>query len=380
VLTRLQLTNYRNLNQLDLTLSPTANLVVAPNGSGKSNLLESIYYLTTLRLFRPYSSLHELIGPLQQFAQIHAELTDGTALTATISHVDKLTRQLKLNGKVTNGTKFAYRLPSILFAPHSVDLISEDPSNRRNDLDDFICIIEPNLADTYSQYEQVLKHRNALLKYLQDHPQAISQLAFWDQRLLDLAKIIITKRLDCITRIATQLLEISETLFPSSILYVEYCSKLTEIITSEDEIKQTGVTSQSSFTAIEYMQILQDKIAQNQQKEINAGQSLYGPHRDDIALYLNQQNLRYLGSRGQQRLGVFAWKLAQLQLVQQQADKSPVLLLDDIFSELDRQKREFVVNTVVKQNTQFILTGVEITEVPVGLQELANQIQLPTAV
>lgn len=368
MLSHLKLKNYRNLSR-EFELGDQANLIVAPNGSGKSNFLEAINFAASLQLFRPYQDWSDIIGEKAEFASIILNY-QSTELETIISRTaDGIARTYKVNGKATSAGKFRHRFAVTLFAPHSVDLISEDPAQRRTDLDTFIASLQPEHADTFDIYEKILKHRNALLRELSLPIDAASQsqLLYWDQELLRLSCRIYELRVSTLNALATELEVVRETLFPNSQMRLEYVCKL-----------QPDASDPTPSSAFDYGATLQQKLSTNQEKEIASGQSLYGVHRDDWYILLDERNVRYLGSRGQQRLAVLAWKLAQYQLQKHQnPEQPPVLLLDDIFSELDAQKREFVSSYLLDVlQPQFIMTTIESNEVPESLLAKAKRLTL----
>lgn len=366
MLKSVRLKNYRNLKGL-FNLEPSANVICAPNGSGKSNLIEAIYQASALKIFRPHTDISQVIKENEQFAEIVVEL-DNLFLKVVVSkNANEHVRKLWINDKPTQPKNFRGNLYTVLFAPHSVDLVSNDPSNRRSDLDDYISQLDLNYADLISKFEKIIKHRNALLKHIQNFSEAESQLSVWDTDLVATATQIINKRLKTLNSLYKQSENISKQLFPGRAFSMHY-------LDSASGCEWDVASALENFDQKIYAQRFSEELEANRKKDIITGTTSVGPHRDDWDLRLDNDSLRYLGSRGQQRLGVFVYKLSQIDLLKQ--DKQEViLLLDDIFSELDMQRREFVADLLLKEKYFFLLSAVGEAELPDNLKS-ANRINL----
>jgi len=356
VLQSISLTNYRNLN-LDLSIA-NRNLIVAPNGTGKSNFLESIYVSSLGKSFRPVDSYADLLGPNGNFAKVSSTYAQHQ-LELVISNTDKLQRKFILDGKQRPLSKVIGQFPVLIFAPHAVDLALGEPHTRRDDLDDFISLAQPEYHTKLHSYLQILKHRNALLKSIREGFSQNSELEFWNQELISLANFIVQQRHKFFQEIG------------------EFITAVAIQIYREDKAEFMITYQPNTTEDIEnYAEILNQKLVQNSFKEIAVGKTLYGPHKDDYTLSLSKQNLRYLGSRGQQRLAVFIWKLAQHRYLLSLTEQNALILIDDLMSELDQHHRENVAEYLLQSDFQFILTGAEKHDIPKELIKGITGIEL----
>jgi len=366
VLKSLSLKNYRNLNGV-YTFSAGANIISAPNGSGKSNLIEAIYQLSALKIFRPHTDISQIVAENREFAEASAEL-DNLSLKVVVAKLqDQHNRKLWVNDKVVQPKNFRGHLITVLFAPHSVDLVSNDPASRREDLDDYIGQTEPSYADLISKLEKIIKHRNALLKHIQNFSEAEAQLEIWDQDLVITASLVVQKRLQILSNLNIETTKIAKELFPGRKFDINYSD-------TASNCDWDAATAMNLFDLAAYRSRLNEELIRLRKKDIAIGITTVGPHRDDWDLKLDNDSLRFLGSRGQQRLGVLVYKLAQINLVKV-SKQEVILLLDDILSELDMQRREFVAQLLIKHDYFFILTAVGEMELP-DILRTAHRIEL----
>lgn len=354
----LALDNYRNLTG-EWELDPAGNLIIAPNASGKSNFLESIFLLDTNRLLRLAEDQSAAVGPVSTHTRIQAE-TDKYKLEINFVNESVLVKTVKLNDKKTTPQKLRGKLSTVLFAPHSVDLISGSPAVRRDDLDLFLAGSDPTFLTLNTKYHKILRNRNSLLRQLREHGGNQDDLSFWDTNLLELGIQVYEARTHFLQEIAEFVREMAQAFYHTEVptLVCEYHSRLHEIDP-------------------DYGVAMRAKVEANRDKEIAVGQSLYGPHRDDYSFVYNGKDLRLFGSRGEQRLGVLIWKLAQAEYLAAKTGNQPLILLDDITSELDDMHRENVAEFLLSREYQFVLTAAAAEDVPAKLRERAKNLQLP---
>lgn len=354
MLEQISLHNFRNLNLT--TNLEAANLLLAPNGSGKSNFLESIYYSAFGRPFRPYQTIEEVIGGEDSFSKISLKI-DGTEIEVITTKTEtRIQRKFLVNGKAKTISEIKKHIPIILFAPHAVNIVSEEPGLRRQDLDDFLSIVDREYAEILPRYEKVLHNRNALLKHLRDFPQDRGELEFWTAELVKLATVIFHKRQHLFNEIQ------------------EFSSLTAEEIYHKQHTKFEITYVPFRGESDDYEASLKSLFAANQEKEIIVGQTLYGPHKDDYILAVDDKNLRYLGSRGEQRIAVLIWKLAQAKYIGSKQDRNPILLIDDLMSELDTEHRQTAANYLLNQESQFLITAADTNDVPKELREKSKSI------
>jgi DNA replication and repair protein RecF len=351
VIQSINLHSYRNLHgQVDLT---DKNLLVAANGQGKTNLLESIYHTTTGHSFKTLASNHELIAENADVARIEIALEGKMHIAAVISAKDGvLQRTLYFNEKKTSQASISKRILPVLFAPHSVDIIGGDPQGRRNDLDIYLSATLPAYRQTLKSYNRVLKNRNALLKNIREGYSQLNELNYWDNQLLELAETLVSARLGFFERI-------DDSLHAAAGL----------IYNQKPKFELNYLSKHGNGTAETYLSHLREKMQSRVQLEVETGQTLYGPHKDDYELLLDGKALRYYGSRGQQRIAIFTLKFAQILFYKaEHADNEVIFLIDDLLSELDASHKqklgEFLSEKVA---CQWILTSADEKDIPASL-------------
>ena len=339
--------NFRNLN-LETELSPGLNFVIAGNGAGKSNLLDSIFQLSHGHSFKPSNEGGNINWKSRvNFAKLSAALMQERLyeLQLIISELeDRNLRSFSINGRRKARRAFINMVGCVLFAPQDLDIISGSPEVRRSELNDFLSQIDDEYSDSIKSYRLILKNRNKLLQRIADGFADIKELAYWDERLVHFGSNIMFKRNELLEQFRPVLKQQAEDLFNAEVrnLGLEYISKFTA------EKGLDAITA--SFHS---------KLEDNAYKEISAKKTLYGPHRDDFELNLNKRPLKYYGSRGQQRLAALILKLAMLDFLEQLKGESIILLLDDVMSELDKIHRANLEKILQKMNSQIVITATD---------------------
>ncbi len=360
MLQKISLKNYRNLN-LETTPGTNGNLIIEQNGHGKSNFLESIYLAGTGKPFKSIGNFKELIRYGEEFAKAELDFS-GTILEIVISNGDRTQKKFILSGKRKPVSKIAGKFPCVLFAPHVVDLVSTDPSSRRDDINTFLSQIKSEFFSTLTRYQKVLKNRNALLKHIRDHNGDRSELDYWTNELTKLATYIFSVRKEYFIDIEPDLGDAASLIYNSN--------------SPDFSVEYLPFRSEAEWNSKRYLIELTNKFCDNQDKEVIVGQTLYGPHKDDYQMVLSEENLKFVGSRGQQRIAVFIWKLAQLAYLKKHTDEPVVFLIDDLMSELDNIHREKVAEVLLGLETQFFLTSADKNEIPQTLIEQCKRIEI----
>ncbi|HBG00547.1 MAG TPA: DNA replication/repair protein RecF [Firmicutes bacterium] len=344
----LTLHNFRNYERESLSLDRGLNIFVGDNAQGKTNLLEAIYVLSLSKSYRT-SRETELIQ--QGFG---AEKTIITAKVARLASLDLAVmvsysekKRLLVNQKSTTANSFVGRLNTVLFIPDSLQLVKGSPGDRRRFLDVQICQIDPVYRTTLLKYQRVLRQRNSLLRDAWDNRSHIGQLPAWDQQLVSLGKTIILRRQEVVK------------------ILQNYSKGAHERISDEREDLQLiyapffeGVDTADGRNAYgdgELEGILWQQLKDLRTEEIRRGYTLVGPQRDDLVFRINGFDLKKYGSQGQQRTAVLAYILAELELMRQETGEYPVVLLDDVMSELDR-KRQIYLLSILNEKAQTIVT------------------------
>lgn len=321
----LQLTNFRNYAHLELDFDRRPTILVGNNAAGKSNLLEAVYLLSITKSLRVETE-DELIKKGEEFAKTEG-LVDETDLQVIISKGVGFRKKVLVNGVARRTVDFIGNLPAVIFYPSDINMVTGPPSLRRWHLDLCIAQIDPAYKKSLTLYEQFLTARNRVLKRIREGQGRVSELDYWTEGLLEKGKAVSGKRKD----------------------FFEFINKLE---TPLGEYSFEYVQSEASS----------EKLAANNGREVAAAATLIGPHRDDFTVFLDDRNLAHFGSRGEHRTATLAFKLLQLEYMAKILGKRPILLLDDVFSELDASHRAHVAEIVSKQQT--VIATVELDNIP----------------
>lgn len=341
-ITKVIFKDFKNLNGT-YTIKPRINLLIHPNGWGKTNFLEGIDYISTLKSFRNTSDRDLLKWEEEtQFAQISLEINkdEYKKLSVVLSEVDeRFTKKVFINDASTNSKKFKYQIRTILYSPHTADVVSSDPETRRTQFDRILSQIYSDYDDKLREYRFVVKSKNKLLQSIKTGDSKKMELEYWNQRLFELGTFILESRIEFLEETRELYLATASNVLDGRFeeAHIEYLSKTVE----DGEV------------------MLKEKVEKNIDKEIAASMSLYGPHRDDYSFCLGQNSLRDFGSRGQQRLAGIALVLTLYHYLLDTKDIQLILLLDDIMSELDAQHRKNIEDTLSEIDTQIFLTSSE---------------------
>ena len=342
----LSLHSFRNYERADLALSPGLNIFVGNNAQGKINLLEAIYVLSLSKSYRTIRET-ELIRHGYEQTIIKAQVAKMATLdlAVMVSEVEK--KRLLVNQKSTTANSFVGCLNTVLFIPDSLQLVKGSPGDRRGFLDVQICQIDPVYRNNLLKYQRVVRQRNSLLKGAWENRSQLSQLPAWDNQLVSLGAKIMMRRQ-----------KVVETL--------QYYSKgAHERISDEREdlhlIYQPFFETEESaardrtYTSADLEDILRQKLKDLRTEEVRRGYTLVGPQRDDLVFRINDADLKKYGSQGQQRTAVLAYILAELELMCQETGEYPVVLLDDVMSEPDKN-RQMLLLSILNQKAQTIVT------------------------
>lgn len=339
----INLVNFRNYSNLDLKFDEKPTILLGNNAAGKSNILESIYLLSTTKSQRVENE-DELIKEGEGFAKVEGFVENGGE-TELLVILNRQTADINLHGStnkqsfssnrkkvLVNGifrkvVDFIGNLPAVIFYPSDINMVTGAPALRRWHLDLALAQIDPGYKRSLTQYEQFLTSRNRVLKRIREGAGRIDELNYWTDELVEKGQAVSSKR-------------------------EEFFNFINNLQTPLGEFK------------FEYKQspISVERLKETNGREVAAAATLIGPHRDDFEIYLEGRNMAHFGSRGEQRTATLAFKLAQLEYMAMTLGKRPILLLDDVFSELDGDHRAHVVEIVSKQQT--IIATVELENIP----------------
>ncbi|MBD2663332.1 DNA replication and repair protein recF [Richelia sinica FACHB-800] len=340
----LHLRQFRNYQDQKVEFAAAKTILVGNNAQGKSNLLEAVELLATLRSHRMGRD-RDLVKEGESTAQINATLerfSGVSELTLTLRRQSR--RSVAINGEtVRRQMDFLGILNAVEFSSLDLELVRGGPDGRRNWLDTLLIQLEPVYAHLLHQYHQVLRQRNAFLKrHLEAPAKSLqSELAIWDAQLVTAGTRVIRRRDRAIQRLA-----------PIAAAWHASISGSTEVL----EIKYAPNISGEENQPGEIEQAFLGKIQQRFIAELNQGTTLVGPHRDEIELSINQTPARQYGSQGQQRTLVLALKLAELQLIEEVVKEPPLLLLDDVLAELDPYRQNQLLDTIQDRFQTLITT------------------------
>lgn len=313
---KLSLQNFRNYSKKEFEFQKNT-IIVGENGAGKTNILEAIYLLATGKSFRADRD-DEMIAYEQQFSILKSQISNNDQATnLQITITDR--KKFEVNGIPRRQIDFVGKLKAVLFAPQDLDLITGSPGNRRRYLDFVICQMDREYHRCLVSYEKGLRQRNKLLSLIRDGFANKSQLYFWDKLLVKNGEYISQKRQEYLSSLSS---DTYEAVYNRSLI-------------SEDRLKQYEI------------------------EEVAAATTLVGPHRDDFVVNFKNKDVSKYGSRGEQRMAVLWLKKNEVQWLKGTEDQSPLLLLDDIFSELDQKHREAVMEFVETYSGQVIATSTE---------------------
>lgn len=340
---RLQLTGFRSYIDLAVTFPAGPQLVVGPNAAGKTNLLEALGLLGSGRSHRAASD-GELISWGADFARLDASV-DGGSGSATLEVVLSRAgtagarKRIRVNGVARRASALPAALPVVLFAPEDMLLVIGSPSLRRAALDGLVAQLVPASGATFATYGRALTQRNNLLRAVRDGTAARDELLFWDGVICADGGRIVDWRQMALETLADPL-----------------AAAHREIAPAEEPLTLRYLTNSPSLAGEPAEAALRRRLAETHDKELWNGATLVGPHRDDVSFEMGARQMAGVASRGQQRSAILAFKLGQLEVLRAHDGRQPLLLLDDVFSELDPDRRAHLVRRIGELPQAFVTT------------------------
>lgn len=362
-LRRLQVTDFRSWPHVDLDLGTGPTVFVGPNGRGKTNLLEAVGYLATLGSHRVASDA-PLVRHDCERALLRAAVVNGDremTVELEISH-GKTNRARVNRGQPTRPRDILGIVRTVLFAPEDLSLVKGDPSERRRFLDDLLVQRAPRFAGVRSDYEKALRQRNALLKTSgkrkggREDPYAESTLDVWDTQLAEAGAQLLAGRLDLVAELAPHATAAYEGIAgrnPDRQAHVAYRSSIGDAI--PDGYGTPGGKQAEPDTLTE---VLLDALRESREADLERGVSLVGPHRDELALNLGDAPARGYASHGESWSFALALRLGSYELLRAEWG-DPVLLLDDVFAELDQRRRARLAEVAVNAEQVLVTAAVD---------------------
>jgi DNA replication and repair protein RecF len=360
-LDQLRLADLRSYSVLEVDFGPGPHLVWGPNAAGKTSVLEAMVVLargsshrttTDAELIRWGADVARMEG-LAGTDDIEVALVrPGSAAAAAGGR-----KRIRVNGVARRAAALAERLRVVLFAPEDMLLVAGSPSLRRSTLDQLASTLLPGYGAALRTYSRALQQRNGLLRSIREETASRDELRYWDQPFLDAGGAVVAGRHDLLGRLARPLAAAHREIAPDEAqggtLELEY---LTNAPMAPGEAARDA---------------LERRLAETAEKEVWNGSTLIGPHRDDVAFVMAGRDLAAFASRGQQRTAILALKLAELDLVAEHDGRPPLLLLDDVFSELDPARRAHLVRRIAELPQAFVTTTT-LDDLDPGLRAIAT--------
>lgn len=346
LLKKLALQHYRNYEQIEFETDRMVNIIVGPNAQGKTNLLESIFVLALTRSHRTHQD-KELIRWNSPGALLHAEVEKRYGSITLDLSISPQGKKAKVNGleqrKLSN---FIGSLNVVMFAPEDLEIVKGSPGVRRRFLDMEIGQVHPAYLYDLSQYNKILLQRNNYLKQLFSTHGAPVMLDVWNEQLVQFGTKIMKKRQSFIKKLQNWAEKIHAGITNGQEqLRIEYDSSLQAAIEEEEAV---------------LFDRFMIKLSQVKDQELRRGVTMVGPHRDDLRFFINDKEVQIYGSQGQQRTTALSLKLAEIELIHEEVGEYPLLLLDDVLSELDRYRQTQLIETFQSKVQTFITTtGIE---------------------
>ena len=324
------LKNFRNFDDKVVHFSKDVTVLVGDNGTGKTNILESINLLATGKSFKAKVE-REMIKHDAELARVQGKVVDSQDeeirlevmltrgfVNTKSSNPDKAPKKRLLVNRVAKRlVDFAGNLKTVFFGPGDLSLVTSSPSSRRRFLNNVLFQVDREYRRSILSYEKGLRQRNKLLFKIRESGGARSQLHFWDKLLIKNGDYIAKKREEVIDFINSQ----------------------------------KSINGENFEIVYDKSAISESRLEKFERQEVAAATTLVGPHRDDFIFKLNGRELASFGSRGEARMGILWIKIAEVEFVRERAGEYPTLLLDDIFSELDHEHREVVMEVAARQQT-----------------------------
>lgn len=376
-LSQLALTDFRNFRRLELSLGPGLFLFYGENAQGKTNLLEAVTVLTTAHSFhttsdreimnwdsdehltRLRSTAVRANGPIQiEIVIFDPTTTPPGSVPLTPSVTDRQRKRIKVNGVQKKSLDLFGLVTIVLFAPTDLNLVDGAPEERRRFLDRSLCQMRSPYCQALLRYRKIVTQRSALLKRIRENQEDPRMLDYLDEKLTELANQLMYERRNMVDALNEQVGELQASLSGGKEhLQIVY---------------RPSFRMNRAWNMQEALEQYRTQLGEARRREIHQGVCSLGPHRDDLEFLVNGVNMLSYGSRGQQRTVALASKLAELSYMHRVNGEEPILLLDDVFSELDLQRRSYLLHQVL-HHQQVLMTTTDFTGFPPEILEKAHR-------
>jgi DNA replication and repair protein RecF len=377
-LSHLALTDFRNFKQLELPLGPGMFLFHGENAQGKTNLLESVTMLTTAHSFHTTSD-REVMNwdSTEHLTRLRSKAvrSDGPigieivifdpvaaqpgAIPPTPGSAERsMRKRIKVNGVVKKSLDLFGLVTIVLFAPTDLSLVDGAPEERRRFLDRCLCQMHAPYCQALLKYRKIVTQRSALLKRIRENQEDPNMLDYLDEKLTELANLLMYERLRMVEALNNEVGELQASLSGGKErLEIAY---------------RPSLRVDPAWNTMEALEQYRVQLREARRREIHQGVCTLGPHRDDLEFLVNGVNMLSYGSRGQQRTVALSAKLAELSYLRKRTGEEPILLLDDVFSELDLQRRAYLLRQVL-HHEQVLMTTTDFSGFPPEILEQAHQ-------
>lgn len=334
---KLKLINFRNYKELEINFDNNINIFYGNNAQGKTNILEALYFTATGRSHRT-SRDKDLVnwesdeGYIGTFVKKENKETRIDIKIGDIKIIKVNEIPIKKLGELMGN------LNAVIFSPEDLKILKEGPVERRRFIDIAISQIRPNYFYNLQQYFKVIHNRNTLLRDIRKNRKLLDTLFIWDDKVVEIGALIVYYRNVYLNKIESYLKNIHKRI-------------------SDEEIKIAYIPSEKDIDLNDIESIksaISTKLKQNTEKDIIHGTTCTGPHRDDFDVYINEVSAKIFGSQGQQRTAVLSLKLSEMELFKEELGEDPILLLDDVMSELDDMRQQYLLDNL--ESTQVFIT------------------------
>lgn len=355
-LKNIKIKNFRNYKNLDISFKKGINIIYGENGQGKTNLLESIYFLAMTKSHRSYID-NNLINNEESLFKLNGDLYINNIKNKLEIIYDGTEKKLKQdNKKINKVSDYISKMNIIVFYPDDLSLIKGSPSDRRRFLNSEISQLNSDYLTVINDYNKLLKMRN---DYLKNSCFDKNYFNIITNYLIDKAVIIYRMRNKFIDKLNEQIGQIYFNLSNINDFHLKYKNNLNIENYDIENIKNK----------------LKNIYQNNLKKELILKKTLFGPHKDDLEFYINNKNLKNFGSQGQQRMAILSLKLSELNLIKKYKNLCPILLLDDVFSELDKRKKNNLLKYIY-DNSQTIITTTDLNNINKEIKENSKLIMI----
>lgn len=355
-ITNLKLKNFRNYEDLDISFNENLNIIIGENAQGKTNLIEGLYILGITKSHRTFND-KKIIKDEKEFSKITGLITNNSTKKILEVLISNKGKSVKINGDIKKRTsEYLSNLTVVLFCPDDLEIVKGSPNIRRKFLNIELGQIDNRYLNILNDYNKLIKNRNEYFKQKELNQIKTEYLEVLDKQISEKAFKIYIKRKEFINKLNIKTKEIYKKISNGDDIEIKY---ETNVDLSEKNLEES----------------IFNKLKSNIKRDIYIGATTIGPHRDDFSFYLNNHKINEYGSQGQQRLAALCLKFAEIEILKQKNNEYPILLLDDIFSELDEKRRELIIK-YIDDGIQTFITTTDLKNIKQNILKNANIYQI----